>query len=379
MSFWSRSASSSFQGRDDLLALGGDVRSTMFGADYAKGRMVTGVSLSHTRSTGTYVGTDTGRMTSAVTGLYPWVGFKPNERVTVSTVAGYGAGGLMLTPGAGVPIEMGLSMAMAAGGGRGELFQSSEGLTLAFKADALWVGTRSQASSGPGGNLDSTRASVNRVRSAIEGSQSLRIANRMALTASVEIGIRQDGGDAETGRGMDIGAGVVLADSVTELAVDIRVRRLLMHQADGFAESGMSISVSYNPTPSTPLGFTARVSPAWGGDAQSGAEALWGQESMNAIGQDPLLGGGGSRLETEVGYGLRLGQRFVGTPRMGVRTSAYGCEYLVGYSVTALEQGTLNLELGIDAEPREMHALQHLQGERARADQRVLGRASLGW
>ena len=211
LSFWSRSASSGFQGRDGLLALGGDVRSNMFGTNYAKGRMVTGVSPSHTRGIGSYDGADSGRMTSRVTGLYPWIGFKANERVTVWTVAGYGAGGLMLTPGAGAPIETGLSMAMAAGGGRGELFQSSEGLTLAFKADALWVGTRSQAASGPGGKLDSTRASVNRLRTAIDGSQSLTVANRMALTPSIEIGIRQDGGDAETGRGMDVAAGLVLA------------------------------------------------------------------------------------------------------------------------------------------------------------------------
>ena len=100
---------------------------------------------------------------------------------------------------------------------------------------------------------------------------------------------------------------------------------------------------------------------------------------MGAIGQDPLLRGGGSRLETEVGYGLKLGQRFVGTPRVGVRTSEYEREYLVGYSVTALEQGTVNLELGIDAERREMRGFQHLHGEGAGADQRVLGRASLGW
>ena len=52
-------------------------------------------------------------------------------------------------------------------------------------------------------------------------------------------------------------------------AVSRDVRRLLVHQAEGFAESGLSISVSYYPTPRTPLGFTARVAPA-GGDAQSG-------------------------------------------------------------------------------------------------------------
>ena len=78
LSFWSRSAQSSFYGQDGALSLNGDVRSTMFGADYSKGRMVTGVSLSHTRGLGGYAGgADTGRMTSAVTGLYPWVDFRP--------------------------------------------------------------------------------------------------------------------------------------------------------------------------------------------------------------------------------------------------------------------------------------------------------------
>ena len=210
-------------------------------------------------------------------------------------------------------------MAMAAGGGRGQILGGGEGFGLAFKADTLWVGMRTKAATGPGGNLDSTTAAVSRLRTALEGSQSMTIASRMALTPSIEIGIRQDGGDAETGRGMDLGAGLVLADGVTGLAVDIRVRRLLVHQAEGFAESGMSISVSYNPTPSTPLGFTARVSPAWGGDAMSGAEALWGRESMGGMARNHLIGGGNNRLDTEVGYGLPIGARFVGTPRVGVR------------------------------------------------------------
>ena len=219
------------------------------------------------------------------------------------------------------------------------------------------------------------------MRTAIEGSQKMTIGGRMALSPSVEIGIRQDGGDAETGRGMDLGAGLVLADGVTGLAVDIRVRRLLVHEADGFAEHGMAISVSYNPTPSTPLGFSARVSPAWGGDAMSGTEALWGRETMGGMGQNHLHGGGGNRLDTEVGYGLPIGTRFVGTPRVGLRTSEYGRDYRVGYGMQVLEQGRLNLQLGIDAERRESPMLYGLgQGaERSGADQRVMGTASLGW
>ena len=378
LSFWSRSAQSSFYGQDGALALNGDVRTSMFGADYAKGRMVTGVSLSHSRGLGTYAGVDSGQVNSAVTGLYPWIGYKASERVTVWTVAGYGAGGLMLSPGAGAAIETGLSMAMAAGGGRGQILGGGEGFGLAFKADTLWVGMRTKAVSGPGGNLDSTSAAVSRLRTALEGSQSMTVASRMALTPSVEIGIRQDGGDAETGRGIDLGAGLVLADGVTGLAVDIRVRRLLVHQAEGFAESGMSISVSYNPTPSTPLGFTARVSPAWGGDAMSGAEALWGRESMAGMSHDPLMNGGGQRLDTEVGYGLPIGSRFVGTPRAGVRTSEYGRDYRIGYGMQVLEQGRLNLQLGVDAERRESPIF-HLQEQSRGTDQRVLGRATVQW
>ena len=378
LSFWSRSAQSSFSGQDGALALNGDVRSTMFGADYSKGRMITGVSLSHSRGLGSYAGVDTGRMTSAVTGLYPWIGFQASERVTVWTVAGYGAGGLLLSPGAGAPVQTGLSMALAAGGGRGELLAGDNGFGLAFKADALWVGTRTDAASGPSGNLEATRAGVTRLRTALEGSQSMTLRGRMAFTPSIEVGIRQDSGDAEVGRGLDVGLGLVVADGVTGLAVEVRVRRLLVHQADGFEENGVSVSVSYDPTPKTPLGFTARVAPAWGGDSMSRAQTLWGRESMGGMGQDHLLGGGGNRLDTEVGYGLPIGTRFIGTPRAGVRTSEYGRDYRVGYGMQVLEQGRLNLELGIDAERRESPVFRLQEGS-AGMDQRVLGRATVQW
>ena len=141
----------------------------------------------------------------------------------------------------------------------------------------------------------------------------------------------------------------------------------------------MSVSVSYDPTPNTPHGFTTQVSPSWGGEAMGGAEALWGRESMGGMGQDHLLGGGGNRLDTDVGYGLPIGARFVGTPRVGLRTSEYGRDYRVGYGMQVLEQSRLNLELGIDAERRESPVFHHLQDKRASADQRVIGQARLGW
>ena len=99
LSFWSRSAQSRFHGREGVLALNGDVRTSTVGADYSKGRMTTGVALAHSRGNGEYTGTHRGRMASSITGLYPWIGYEATERITVWTVAGYGTGGLLLKPG----------------------------------------------------------------------------------------------------------------------------------------------------------------------------------------------------------------------------------------------------------------------------------------
>ena len=128
--------------------------------------------------------------------------------------------------------------------------------------------------------------------------------------------------------------------------MDLRVRMLLMHQAEGFRERGMAVSVSYNPTPSTPLGFTARV--AHGGVAD------------------------GNRLDAEVGYGLPVGSRFVGTPRVGVGTSEYGRDYRLGYSLGALDGEGTTFELGVDAQRRESP----LQGG---TDHGALARATMRW
>ena len=159
LSFWSRGAQSQFAGRDGKLSLDGRVRTTMFGADYAKGPLVTGLSLSHSRGLGGYSGVSAGEVTSSVTGLYPWLGYKVSDRITLWGVTGYGKGALTLTPAAGTALRSGLSMAMTAGGMRGELADSVVGgFGLAFKADAAAVGGhghrgRGRPARASGGNL----------------------------------------------------------------------------------------------------------------------------------------------------------------------------------------------------------------------------------
>ncbi len=375
VSVWSRGSMSRFTGREGALSLGGDVRTTMFGADYAQGPLVAGLMLSHSRGLGEYAGVDAGLLRSSVTGLYPWLGYRATNRISVWAVTGYGTGGLLLTPEGVAPLRSGLSMAMVAAGARGALAGvaggGGTGIGLSFKADALWVGTSIAGVDGPDGRLAAASSSVTRVRTALEGSGGFTFGGGLSLKPSVEVGLRHDGGDADAGSGLDMGGGLVVADASTGLVVDVRARTLLAHEAEGFSERGVSVQFSWNPSPSTPLGFTARVAPSWGVQATGGAEALWGRETMAGVG---ARGGPapGNRLDAEMGYGLPLGGRFVGTPRVGVRTSAAGRDYLLGYSLGVLGGGVLNLSLGVDAHRRESPA-------RGAAEHGVAGRIGVRW
>ena len=370
LSFSSRSGHSSFAGREGILALDGRVSTHLLGADYARGPVVVGLSFGRTTGVGGYDGASAGRVQSSVTGVYPWVGYRLSERVSVWGVTGYGAGVLQVSPGGSAPLDADLSMAMVAAGARGRLAGSDRSFALAFKVDALWVGTAQDAVRGDAGRLAASRAAVTRLRTGLEASRPFTFAGRVSLTPSVEIGVRQDGGDAENGAGVDAGGGLVFSDRTTGLIADVRVRMLVVHEAAGYRDSGFSVSLSYNPTPSTPLGLMARVSPSWGGQAVGGAEALWGRETMAGLGHGGASGG--ERVDAELGYGLPVGARFVGTPRVGFAASEYGRDYRLGYGFGLLDRRDLQLELGVDAQRRE-------SSFRNGADRQLLGRAALRW
>ncbi len=374
LSVWSSSSRSHFSGLDNALSLDGDVRTTMFGADYSRGALTVGLSVGRTLGTGGYRGTGGGQMGTSMTGFYPWAGYQVSDRVSVWGVTGYGAGALSLTPDGRSALETGVSMAMSAVGTRGELIgaRATGGFALAFKADALWVGAASDLLDGPAGRLSASEVGVTRVRTALEGSRGFTLGGgRLSLTPSVEVGLRRDGGDAETGAGMDVGGGLAFTDTVTGLSLDLRVRTLVVHQADGFSERGMSLSFGWDPTPSSPLGLTARVAPSWGGQAQGGAEALWSNQMAYGMSSHRMYGAG-DRVDAEVGYGLPVGARFVGTPRVGLTTSRYGRDYRVGYGLGVLDRSNVNFELGVDAQRREspMHG---------GASSGFTGRGTLGW
>ena len=181
---WSRSSRTHFTGMEEALSLNGDVRTTMVGADWARGPLTVGLSVGHTRGLGRYDGPSAGAMSTAMTGFYPWLGYQVNDRLSVWAASGYGRGGLRLTPEGTGELETGMAMAMTAVGTRGELFgPGSGGFGLAFKADALWVGASTELLDGPTGRLNASEVDVTRVRTALEGSRGFTLGGgRVSLT-----------------------------------------------------------------------------------------------------------------------------------------------------------------------------------------------------
>ena len=63
----------------------------------------------------------------------------------------------------------------------------------------------------------------------------------------LDLGLRHDGGDAETGTGVELGGRVSWEDPDTGLGVEVRVRTLVAHEDSAYREWGASGAVRLSP------------------------------------------------------------------------------------------------------------------------------------
>ncbi len=338
-SVWGRGAVTGFDGRDGGLPVDGEVRTGLLGADWMRAGWAAGLIVGHSRGEGDYGGQGAGTVSSSLTGFYPWGRRELGDRVTAWGVAGYGEGTLTLEPEGGARIETGMDLAMAAAGLRGVLVEAPAGggLELAARTDGLVARTSSEAGrGGAGGMLEAADADVTRLRLGLEGARAFRPEGGGTLTPSFELAARHDGGDAETGFGVDVGAGVAYADPSSGVTADLRGRGLVAHAASGFREVGFSGSLAFDPTPSSGRGPSLRLVRSVGASATGGAEALHGRGTMAglAAGDGAVAADSPGRrsLEIRAGYGLSaLGGRFTGTPEFGFGVSGSGRDYSLGW------------------------------------------------
>ena len=305
-SLWGRGARSSFSGREDALTLEGDVTTGFVGADYESGALLMGVALAWSAGEGSWSKGDArGEAESKLMSAHPYVRYALGGGLSVWGVLGLGEGELTLEPGGGESMETDMSMTMAALGASGPI---RDWLTL--KTDVLVVETESDAAAG----LASAEAGTRRLRLLLEASREVELAGGV-LTPSVELGLRLDSGDAETGSGVEVGGGLRFSGA-GRLDLEVRARGLIAHEEKDYEEWGMSASVVLSPGEGG-RGLSLRAGSAWGADSGS-AERLWAQRAASGGTFAP-----GARLDAEAGYGFDA-WRGVLTPYAGASLSESG-------------------------------------------------------
>ena len=342
-SAWGETAATRFSGADGALSLNGEVATAMLGADSRWGRWLAGVTLSHSLGEGEYTHTDAlgGAVTSTLTSVNPYAHYQVSDRASVWGVLGYGVGGLTLTPEkAETGIRTNLTTTMAAFGGRGVLSRRSGRFQLAFVSDALVTNTASESAE----SLAGAAGATSRLRVLLEGSGSMPLSNGGVLRPTLEVGLRYDGGDAETGAGIEVGGGLAYAAGRLAIGVDGRV--LLAHEDSKYEESGYSASIAYTPSPDG-RGLSMRLGSAWGA-TQSGVRSLWSSQDASGLARGAAMDAA-QRFQAELGYGLsgRGKTDALWVPFVGAETAGGGAQALrMGVRFTSGPNLEMGLELG---------------------------------
>ena len=282
---------SGFEAEVDDVTMDGDVTTGHIGFDAEWERVLAGVMVSQSSGDGSYrldpaKGGDAGSVKSSLTGVYPYARLALSGRMSAWALAGAGRGELTLTQEGGRPMPTDIAMRMGAVGVKGQVLDGAgaSGVALNVKSDAMWVGTKSERTH----DMVATEGDVTRLRLIVEGERSFEVASGATFTPSAQLGVRHDGGDAETGTGVEVGAG--LRYTVGAVTIEAQARTLLAHEASGYEEWGMSGAVRVTPGASG-RGLTLSIAPAWG-QTGSAAERLWSAQKPSALGSDSEFEGG---------------------------------------------------------------------------------------
>ena len=339
---WGRGAYTEFDGEDGELKIDGEVRTGTVGVDWEQGGWRLGVALSHSEGEGDIREKDGERvdLESTLTGAHPYARYETEGGLVAWGVLGYGTGELEREQD-GERTETDIEMRMAAFGLRGSLgtYERARGaFELSLKSDVLAVRMEADADA----ELPEVTADAQRVRLLLEGAGHCQLESGGVVAPVLEAGLRFDEGDAETGLGVEVGAGLRYADASGRLSAELSARGLLAHEESGYDEWGVGGSLSLEPD-SAGRGLSLRLGSSYGTTA-SGTEALWTRRDVAGLApdQDAVPG---MRFGAELGYGLNaVDGRGILTPYAGFERQAAESAWRLGSRLALGE----DLDLGVE-------------------------------
>ena len=354
MTLWGSGDYRNFSGGNlNTVDYDGDVVSANLGVDTRlSADLLAGVSVAWARGAVDYTASGvTGESTTTLTNINPYVGWQAPSGMNLWATAGYGWGEVEIDD----PVDTqasDLTQQMVAAGVNGPLATSDQliegGTTsLRLKGETAFTWADLEGT----GSLEGVNLNANRQRLMFEGIHVQTLASGATLTPSLEVGMRYDGGDGETGNSLEIGGGLRYSDPATGLTVEGRARTVPLHSGD-YREWGVSGLVRLDPGASG-LGLALSVQPTWGQTA-SGVQRLW--ETGMSQGAAPANQAAG-RMNARLAYGIGTtwGGQGVLTPYTDVSLSGEGARRLsLGGQFHLGSAVRMSLE-GVESQP--MHGL----------------------
>ncbi|MYB38742.1 MAG: hypothetical protein F4Y26_15440 [Gammaproteobacteria bacterium] len=289
---WGAGDLQSFEGEPDDGMYDGSSSSGYIGVDARGDGWLAGVSVSRSGAEADYdfegiVQGDTGgTLETSVTAFHPYARLEVGPDSEIWVIGGFGGGEADLSRTHVMGSQSSdLSMAMVVGGLRRALAMEFGGADLSLRGDAGFLSLETDSGAMA---IDDLSASVSRLRLGLEAAW-----EGESATPFVEVSGRFDGGDGQTGGGLELAGGLRILSAESGFGLEAKGRVLAMHTGEGYSESGISVTASFEPG-AAGRGITFRLSPRWGGSADS-TDLFWDEV-------------GNVRDASQYAYGLDRGQ-----------------------------------------------------------------------
>ncbi len=347
---WGRVASlaSSMQKahRKGAVHMDNEVVTGIFGLDRQWSRGIAGVALSVSEGRSGFAQQavdDSGAIEGRLTAVSPYAQLRLGERLQVWSLAGFGTGEMTIRQDneSAPELRSDIGMHLGAVGMRGDLARAGEagGLDLAVRADAFLV--QMESAEAP----VAAEAETSRLRVMLDASRTFRLDGGASLAPGLELGLRQDGGDTESGAGVEIGAGLAYEHARSGLKAHLRARSFISRSESDYEEWGVSGSLHMGAD-GAGRGFLMSLAPTLGA-ASSGVNRLWSAHDASDLAANGDFEAEG-RFDAEIGYGLPAFGVLTGTPYAGLGLSESGRDWRLGWRLTP-GNAPLDLSFGVEA------------------------------
>ena len=336
-------------GEDGVVAWNGEVFSVHLGADVRLGSdVLAGLSVSRSRGSFDYYagGRDAGdgAYELQLTGVHPYLGWSVSSDLGVWGTVGHSWGEIRIVD--DLAGDRRTSEAMLDSGAVGVSGRLLARGTTSVKLKGEGALARLDVA-GDGETFGAVTVDMRRLRLSTEASHEHVFSSGGSLTPWGELGVRHDGGDGETGAGLEVGGGLRYQNPEAGWTTEGYGRWLAVHEGT-IREWGFGALLRFAPGASG-HGPSVSLMPAWG-KTTSGVQHLWERGATDPTVPSTL----GTRLDAQFGYGFAaFRERGVLAPFGAVSlVREEGRSYRLGGRLAVGHSATVSLE----AERRERPA-----------------------